>query len=40
MRLMTMCSAMVIALTAGLGQAVAQTRYDVGLPARSDTNQR
>ena len=31
MRLMTMCSAMVIALTVGVGQAVAQTRYDVGL---------
>src|SRR5881396_1231054 len=31
MRLMTMCSAMVIALTVGGGQAVAQTRYDVGL---------
>src|SRR5262249_2553036 len=31
MRLMTMCSAMVIALTVGMGQAVAQTRYDVGL---------
>jgi opacity protein-like surface antigen len=31
MRLMTMGSAMVIALTVGGGQAVAQTRYDVGL---------
>ena len=31
MRLKTMCSAMVIALTVGVGQAVAQTRYDVGL---------
>jgi hypothetical protein len=29
--LMTMCPAMVIALTVGVGQAVAQTRYDVGL---------
>ena len=31
MRLMTTCSAIVIALTVGVGQAVAQTRYDVGL---------
>src|SRR5437773_3508949 len=31
MRLMTMCSAMAIALTVGVGEAVAQTRYDVGL---------
>jgi len=31
MRLMTMCSAIAIALTVGVGQAVAQTRYDVGL---------
>ena len=31
MRLMTMGSAMVIALTVGGGHAVAQTRYDVGL---------
>jgi hypothetical protein len=31
MRLMTTCSAMVIAFTVGMGQAVAQTRYDVGL---------
>jgi hypothetical protein len=26
-----MCSAMVIAFAVGVGQAVAQTRYDVGL---------
>jgi len=31
MQPMTMCTAMVIALTVGVGQAVAQTRYDVGL---------
>jgi len=31
MRLMTMCSAIAIALTVGVGQAIAQTRYDVGL---------
>ncbi len=31
MRLMTMCSAMVIAFTVDVGQAVAHTRYDVGL---------
>src|SRR5262249_30191419 len=31
MRLTTMCSATVIAFTVGVGQAGAQTRYDVGL---------
>ena len=31
MRLMTTCSAMAIAFTVGTGQAIAQTRYDVGL---------
>ena len=31
MRLMTMWSAMVMASTVGTGQAIAQTRYDVGL---------
>jgi len=31
MRLTMTCSAMVIAFTVGMGQAVAQTRYDVGL---------
>jgi len=31
MRLMTMCSAIVIAWTVGAEQAVAQTRYDLGL---------
>src|SRR5215831_1446847 len=31
MRLMTICSAMVLAFMVEVGQAVAQTRYDVGL---------
>jgi len=39
MRLMTMCSAMVIALTVRVGQAVADALRS-GTPARSDPDQR
>ena len=39
MRLMTMCSAMVVALTVGVGQAVADELRS-GTPARSDPDQR